>query len=78
MAVRRISNNTAGQYKRGTAIAINVAFGNLSGCRWLFLPALRRILITFAASHRVYIVPLRRRAALHPGRWVLFDIRKHY
>ncbi|EKM57355.1 uncharacterized protein PHACADRAFT_92545 [Phanerochaete carnosa HHB-10118-sp] len=25
------SNNTAGQYKRGTAIAINVAFGNLAG-----------------------------------------------
>ncbi|GJE96617.1 MFS general substrate transporter [Phanerochaete sordida] len=26
-----ISNNTAGQYKRGTAIAINVAFGNFAG-----------------------------------------------
>ena len=74
----RIANNTSGQYKRGTAIAIDVAFGNTAGCELSIYcsnkTALSVLLTKTCASYCVCIIPCPRRTSIRPWQYVPFSL----
>ena len=69
--VCRLSNNMAGQYKRGTGLAFQIGFGNFAGGAYFFAllphsPPMRLILRSNWTCH----LPPARRTSLLAWKWV--------